>query len=501
MLAEFQDSLSRNLQYSPRNTDTHIMYKNTLASYTMMHSVYFLSVIALHRAYMPFLPLRCSEPVGPLDEPIFPVDKMIPPDNFWNESARELFKAARQMMDLVVTCQERGALVENCLVGFAIYNAAFIGIYAAHFPHMDPDGSLSSKPASGESNLGQTQARKVLDILRDMRPRLKMAVGWFRTLNRLHSYFSKAKKDFGRHASRKAEIRSDSGDQLTNGIRPVREGGAGACIEEFKLLEKLFLDFGIIEDRLPESGAEEDTTMTADVLPDHIANASDAGSATVKSEPGETREPVALDCTGGRRESWIPINGSGIPPLPGSDRERRPSLPIPPSRPLQSPSYTLPSLQHHPDGPLFNNTSPSLRSIASSSPSYASPPATQPQSQFLAAASSTRLQPLNSWLASRQQPPPPPPPYSQSLPPINAATTQPSLTMFPLPGSVNYGMTSPPATTDSGDNNYQWSVCLGGDDLLAFLDGCECDQWPSMSTSEIGIPTGWLSTVWTEFGR
>ncbi|BDD62959.1 hypothetical protein MPDQ_007854 [Monascus purpureus] len=493
MLADFQDGLPRNLQYSPRNTDTH-MYRNTLAPYMMMHAIYFLSTIMLHRSYLPFLPLRCSEPMGPLDDPFFPIDKMIAPDGFWQENAKELFRTAREMIDLAVSCQERGALVENCLVGFAIYNAVLVGVYASHFPHMDQEGFLSPKSTSGEANAGQIQAlRKALDILRHMRPRLKMATGWFRTLNRVHSYFSKVKRDSTRSGARKIDIKSDPGDQHANGVR----SGSVSGPEEVRVLEKLFLEFGIAEDQLPETGAEEDTAMTTDALPDQVTNASDAGSTTARSDLGDGREPLPLiDSAGNRRESWVTINGSNVP-LPGPDLERRPSLPMPPGLPRQSPPYTLPSLQH-PDGPIFSTTSPSLRSIAAPSPSYASPPTSQAPAQYLGAPS-TRLQPINSWLTSRQQAPPPPPSYSQSLPPINASSPS-SLAMLPPPGAVNYGVTSPPAT-DSGDNGAQNVVCFGGDDLLAFLDGCECEQWPSMTTSEIGIPAGWLSTVWGELGR
>jgi hypothetical protein len=474
MLGEFQDGLSRNLQYSPRNTDTHIMYKNKLASYTVMHVVYFLSVIVLHRAYIPFLPVRCNEPIGPLDEPLFPGERSGAPDGFWRDSARELFRAARQMLDLVVTCQERGVLLENPLVGFAIYNAAFIGVYASHFSHMDLEGSLSSKPGATEGTPGQVQTGKALDILRDMRSRLKMAKGWFRTLNRLHSYFSKVKRDFRRHS------RLDALDPHTNGIRPVREGGAGGGLEEFKLLEKLFLDFGSIEDRLPETNADDDGA-------DRATNVSDAGSNAVRSDPGETAES-GLDGAGGRRESWVPINSPGLP-LPGPDAERRPSLPLPP-RALQSQSpYSLPSLQHHPDGPLYGTSSPNLPSLA---PSAGAPP-----SQYGQVPSSNRLQPLNTWL-SRQQGP-----YSQSLPPINQATSH-GLPLLPPPGSVNHPAASPPVTVDGfegGVSNVMWSTSLGGDDVVAFLEGCDYDQLSGMMPSEVGIPSGWLSTVWSEFSR
>ncbi|KAF7595108.1 hypothetical protein BBP40_007312 [Aspergillus hancockii] len=497
ILSEFQDGLSRNLQYSTRNTDTHIMYKNNLPPYTLMHVVYFLSVLVLHRAYIPFLPVRCAEPVGPLDEPLFPGEKAGGPDGFWRESARELFSAARQMMDLVITCQDRGVLVENPLVGFAVYNAAFIGIYAAHFPHMDPEGILSSKPTSiGDGNQqGQTQTRKALDILREMRARLKMARGWFRTLNRLHSYFSKVKQEFRRH-SRKFDSFPDILDIQTNGTRPVREGGAGGGLEEFKLLEKLFLEFGSIEDQLPENTADEDGVAG---VSDRATNLSDAGSNAVRSDPGDLVE-VSLDGAGGRRESWVPVNNQGLP-LPGPDGERRPSLPLPPSRSLQSQSpFSLPSLQHHPDGPLYNNSSPTLPAIGPAG-SFGAPPSTSAtSSQYnLVASQSGRLQPLNPWL-SRQQPPPPP--YSQALPPINAGTPQ-GLPLLPPPGSA-HPAASPPATVDgmeSFTSNSLWSTSLGGDDVLAFLEGCEYDQIQGLMPSEGGSPGGWLTTVWTEFSR
>ncbi|KAF7717741.1 Fungal Zn(2)-Cys(6) binuclear cluster domain-containing protein [Penicillium ucsense] len=496
-LTGFRDSLSRNLQYSLRNTDTHLMYKTTLASYTVMHVVYFLSVIVLHRAYIPFLPIRCNEPVGPLDEPLLPSDKVNgPPEGFWRDSARELFKAARQIIDLVVTCQARGALVENPLVGFAIYNAAFIGVYASHFPHMDPESLMGvrSPPASHDSHqLGAAQARKALDILREMRPRLKMAHGWFRTLNRLHSYFSKVKRDFRRYSRNRLDSISDMSDHAaSNGARPLREGGLGGGLEEFKLLEKLFLDFGTIEDQLPDS-LEDDTgtaiAINGEPMPDRMMNLSDAGSNAVKSDLDGSE---IYDGAGGRRESWVPINSPGLPPPPGREMDRRPSLPLPSTRPMPSQSpYSLPSLQpHHPEaGAMYTSSPPSLPSIATT---------TQSPSQYLTA-TSNRLQPINSWLPSR--PSVPPPPYSSSLPPINAPAPN-GLSVLPLPGTVTQLAPSPPLTsTDGPDTSLLLSTSLGGDDVLAFLDGCDTSHLSQTGPSEIGIPTGWLSTVWAQLTR
>lgn len=490
-LNEFQDSLSRNLQYSLRNTDTHIMYKTTLASYTVMHVVYFLSVIVLHRAYIPFLPIRCNEPVGPLDDPLLPTDKVNgPPEGFWRESARELFKAARQMIDLVATCQGRGALVENPLIGFAIYNASFIGVYGIQFPHMDPDGLMGAKPpppSHDSRQPGTHQARKALDILREMRPRLKMAVGWFRTLTRLNTYLAKAKRDYRRFSRNRLDSMSDASDHA-NGIQALREGGPGAGMEEFKILEKLFLEFGSAEDQIQDPGMEDDGNVLAiasEPMADRMTNLSDAGSH-VKSELGETGEGGLH----GRRESWVPVNSPGMP-LPGHEGDRRPSLPLPNAgRPMPSQSpYSLPSLQqHHPDGPIYTSSSSNLPSIAAT---------TQSPSSYITA-TSNRLQPINSWLPSR--PSGPPPPYSQSLPPISAAAPH-SMPVLPPPGSVTQLAPSPPLTSTDGPDTSLMSTSLGGDDVLAFLDGGDWTQLATIQPSELGIPAGWLSTLWAPFAR
>ena len=84
----------------------------------------------LHREYVPFIPLRCPKPQGPLDPPLFPSDEYQIPPGFWDESARECFKAAGDLIGLLRTCEEWQVLVETPIVGFATYTVAFVGMYS-----------------------------------------------------------------------------------------------------------------------------------------------------------------------------------------------------------------------------------------------------------------------------------------------------------------------------------------------------------------------------------
>ncbi|ODH49803.1 hypothetical protein GX48_04031 [Paracoccidioides brasiliensis] len=538
LLVEFQEGLSRNLQYTQRNTDTHIMYKNSLAPYSLIHIIYFLSVIVLHRAYLPFLPLRCPDPQGPIDEPSFPPGKYLVPEGFWRESARGLFKAARQMAELVRTCQDRGVLIETPVVGFAIYNAALVGVYAAHFNQMDQEGYVCSKPGltdvQGLSSQGQVDVRKAIEILGDMRPRLKMATGWFRTIHRLHGYYSKAIRDFKR-GSRKQEMLptgcgAETDSRASNGrTYGVQEGRRYAGpFDEVKLLDQVFVDLGNAEDQVADiNGPDEDgTTASANAV--ERGPTSDVGSNAVKSESGDGMESQGDGGAGARKESWVSVNSINSPghglhtsPSPGSGSEHDNSIPrstpaenerwaagLPPppsSYPLHSlqPPHSLP-----PTTTTAHNPPPSLTSPGSYTPSTQSATAPLTNSQHLSTPSN-RLQPLQPWITSRQ---PPPPPYSQSLPSINAAA-QHGFSMPPLPGAPPPLHLTPPLRLDASPRPFSatncgssspspgWMSSLGGDDVLVFIEGGNQEQWPSPITSSHILTNGWLSTVWSELGQ
>ena len=346
---DFKASLPRQHTLTSQNTQAHISMK-TSTPYTLVHTVYLLCQVILHREYVPFIPIRCSKPEGPLDKPTFPPNEYNIPPGFWENSARECFKAAREIMDLVGSCQEWNALVETPIIGFAIYTVAFVGVYCINFPWMDPDGYMCTQPIpaamtktgsgrSGESS-GFQAARKALEMIGDMGQRLYMANGWFNTCNKMYKYFQRMKKDYRKNVrANGSSVDSDSSPSSTRNLS-LREGGEGGGLDEFKLLEKTLLEFGNLEDQTIELTA-------AGIRPDSSGDALDDGSSvgsSVKSEEPDARN----NQTEQPRTEGGPWNA--VNTVPGS---RAPSVSTPSSAQFRSydgyPQHasTAPSQQHN----------------------------------------------------------------------------------------------------------------------------------------------------------
>lgn len=120
-------ALPGDLTLTPRNTLAHIE-NNTSRHYTLMHSVHLLCSIALYREYMAFLPFDLDKPVGPVDEPTLPPEKFPLEDPlYWENQARDCFKAARSLIDLLHACQMKNVLVETPLSGYATWQAVTCG--------------------------------------------------------------------------------------------------------------------------------------------------------------------------------------------------------------------------------------------------------------------------------------------------------------------------------------------------------------------------------------
>ncbi|KAL9097063.1 MAG: hypothetical protein Q9165_001027 [Trypethelium subeluteriae] len=322
MLQKFRDSLPRDLTLTSQNISAHITSR-TATPYALVHTVCSLCSIMLNREHVPFIPLRCSGPEGPLDPPTFSPRQYEIPSNFWRDSARDCFKAARDVMDLVRICQEWNVMVETPIVGFTIYTVAFFGVYCGNFPWMDPDGFMCKRNAtasSSEDSSGAEVARKSLEVLSQMRSRLRMADGWFKTIERLHLYFGRMKKDWKKN-TKALESSSEGGTEVSPEAHrhlSLREGGPGGGLEEYKLLEKTLKEFGALED--------DDLEMTDSGVVANEPNPSDAGVVTEigesqsKPEGTNTMQQGAPNDMNVQQEHWNAINDVAAPPATAQAR-------------------------------------------------------------------------------------------------------------------------------------------------------------------------------------
>ena len=99
-LETFRDRLPRDLALTQANLSAHLS-AGPPTPYILLHTTLLLCGIVLHRDYIPFLPLRCTKPQGPLDPPLFPVDQYQTPPDWWEESAKDLFRSARVLINLL----------------------------------------------------------------------------------------------------------------------------------------------------------------------------------------------------------------------------------------------------------------------------------------------------------------------------------------------------------------------------------------------------------------
>jgi hypothetical protein len=195
-LERFYHNLPSNLTFNKPNLSAHIENRNA-TTYASMHTLYSLCLIILYREYIPFIPLLRARPQGALDTPIFPGNQYHIPGEFWEESAVAIFTAARDIVDIVQTCQDNHALPESPQIEFAVSQAAFVCLYAAHFQHMDIGEYVHLR--SGQSN-DDNRTEGYMDlsvkILGNMIPRLNMAAGHLDMPGKMQNYLSSATTEF-----------------------------------------------------------------------------------------------------------------------------------------------------------------------------------------------------------------------------------------------------------------------------------------------------------------
>lgn len=305
-LEQWHEALPSNLTFTVSNLTGHIEYHNATV-YVSMHTLYCLCLIILHREYIPFLPLRGEGLDGPLDAPLFPLNKYPPPGNWWRESAAKICKAARDIIDIVRTCQDNNALPETPHVGFTVYQAAFICLYIHHFEHMDTQDYIRGKHDQNGGGLDILTVK----ILKDMAPRSKMAKSYVKTLHKMHNYFTDTIKE---EAKRYPDGKS-------------RGGG----LNEYLLLEKELKEFGSLEDAdksIPSDGSDNADQGRS------RASTNDLGAGNNVEEQGDVMQGVE-GAPPPRPQPWAAVNAAS----PSMEESKYiPGQPHPYSLPFQSPS-------------------------------------------------------------------------------------------------------------------------------------------------------------------
>jgi hypothetical protein len=222
-------------------------------------------------------------PEGPLDRPTFPKDEAR--REFWLESAEQVFKAAREIVDLIEICQKKDKLPQSTIVLFAIWTAAFVALYAIHFPWMDVKrhilGHRWNEPPPDDTEVdifkhGPTGL--TFTTLTKMSVCLTMAATYVEVLQQMDNYFERIRRDFEAHADKNQSL-----SEKTN--LTLRQGGRGGGLEEYQHLH-ILKDMGVL--------------YPGDHKPTHIENAGRSRASTLErasSVGAESHVAAAIDRT------------------------------------------------------------------------------------------------------------------------------------------------------------------------------------------------------------
>jgi hypothetical protein len=444
-LKEFHDDLPSNLKNTDANLSAHIEKRNA-TTYASMHTLYSLCLIMLHREFIPFIPLRCDKPIGPLDEPTFPEDKFKPPPGFWEESADGIMKASRDIIEIVRTCQENNALPESPQIGFAIWQAAFVCVYAAYFPQMDPKHRVSSvgQVNGDRGDLKQDGYTAVTrKILGDLVPKLKMVKGYLKSIGKMHNYYDRVFDDYIHKWKRK----------------PPFSGGG---LDQYKMLEKELKEFGDLRDN--DHNGQSDGSDTVEPTRSR-ASTNDPGNGN--GEPMQGIEGTTLPQR--PNGAWAPINASS-PPNELDERARYPQGHYP---------YGMPYQQ----SPNQSSAAPSLvASNGDSTPGLNSPYGAQQQPQ---------LYPLQGQTQSLKH---------QQNPPSSIYPSIAQHTMAPPNAQMIY------AEDHASDHAFQgWIRDKENISMNANFDGFgqgeEMESWIEGSGAVGGVQQpNYLQTIWASQG-
>jgi len=178
-LEEWKTSLPERLQYDLFSLQSHNAMEQGQA-YCYMHSIYFMSHMFLHRAYLPVL-----GPQNGIDET--PRTYNDNPDSWKNwqkTSRRELFRQSTLVLEMLDEMRSFGVYFLRGLVpwiGFTIYTAVGVMLYSSNFPSGEDDPSITEK--------ARERVSRGCTFLKDMQSQWPMAKTWSETIKRMQVYY------------------------------------------------------------------------------------------------------------------------------------------------------------------------------------------------------------------------------------------------------------------------------------------------------------------------
>ena len=329
------------------NIQAHLAQR-TASAFTLLHALETMSLIVSHRSSLPFLPLAWLRPSSPPHHdwlPPYSAHRSSPPSEYWNGATEQLFKAARQFGELIAAYQPRKMLIQTPLVAFTLYLAAFCGVYALHFPHMDVGGYIKDDPQLLD---------RILESLADMRDHLHIAVDWFQTLNRLHNYYDQVRMAIHSNVIGAAPDVNGRANSI-HAPSPLREPFQPAAGGHPHVLAGLGRKLRALSGSDDPAVAEHADSPAFSIAHLRTRERSTPSASINNSPESLIKEPAQLPSR--QADSWTAVNSSGT---------AEPSLASPPAHPspMHYSAPRLPQSREAPSTPAASVALPPLYQLA-----------------------------------------------------------------------------------------------------------------------------------------